>query len=180
MKVLVIDDSKVGRMYVERVLELDGHTTIAAGNATVAMQELMGEARFGAIITDLYMPDKDGDDLIREYRDKARAAGKDPDIPVILLTGSQDLARLAQVKQLGFYEIMNKPPDYNRLREILTEIEAGPVADKKADVLDPFRAMMGEMMSAITQSKDIETARNMRSRMVSAIAELEDHFPILS
>ena len=180
MKVLVIDDSKVGRMYVERVLELDGHTTIAAGNAAVAMEELMGEMRFGAIITDLYMPDKDGDDLIRDYRNKAKAAGKDPDIPVILLTGSQDLERLAQAQQLGFYEIMNKPPDYNRLRKILTEIEAGPVSHKKADALDPFRAMVSEMMSAITQTKDIETARNMRSQMMRAIAELEDHFPSLS
>ncbi|MCH7574895.1 MAG: response regulator [Candidatus Marinimicrobia bacterium] len=159
MNVLIIDDSKVGRMYVERVLELEGHTSIAAGNATVAMQELMGEVRFGAITTDLYMPDKAGDDLTRDYRDKAGAAGKDPDIPVILPTGSQDLARPAQVKQAGFYEIMIMPPDYNRLRKIPTDIEPGPVAGKKADVPDPFRAMMGEMMSAITQSKDIETAQ---------------------
>ena len=178
MNVLVIDDSKVGRMYVERVLELDGHTTIPASNATIAMEELLGnDVRIGAIITDLYMPDMDGDTLIQTYRSKAVKAGNDPSIPAILLTGSQDMNRLDQARTTGFYEIMNKPPDYQRLSELLSEIESGPHIEKKADLLDPFYAMVNEFMNAILHSRDTENAIKLRARMQKAIRDLEDAFP---
>ena len=63
-RILVIDDESAIRDSLKMTLEYDGYEVMTAESGAVAI-ELLGEARFDAIVSDLRMPDIDGAGLWR-------------------------------------------------------------------------------------------------------------------
>lgn len=81
-RILVVEDEPLLRMLVVETLAECGCLTVEAGSFAEALKELhkFGGELAGAII-DLGLPDKPGDDLIREIR------ASRPDLPILLATG---------------------------------------------------------------------------------------------
>jgi len=82
--VLVVDDETSVREFLQRILEKAGCRTLLAKDGLEAISIAGGEPALDLLLTDLVMPEMNGDELARRLRlDK-------PDLPVLYLTGFSD------------------------------------------------------------------------------------------
>jgi CheY-like chemotaxis protein len=65
--VLVIDDDEISLLILQNALEIAGHQTIITTNSTLAV-ELFNQHRPDVVVLDVFMPGKDGFELIKELR----------------------------------------------------------------------------------------------------------------
>ena len=115
LPLLVVDDSAVVRAKLLKLFSEAGHEVVAARDGVEAM-ELLGQTRFGVLITDLEMPNMDGFELIKAVQ----GAMETEDLPIIAISGHEELhARLHQIQ--GLYGMFHKP--WND-RELLKRVEA--------------------------------------------------------
>jgi CheY-like chemotaxis protein len=66
-KVIVVDDCKDQQEFLAGILRADGHNVQMACNARDALRAIQS-APFDMVLTDIFMPDCDGLELIREIR----------------------------------------------------------------------------------------------------------------
>jgi two-component system C4-dicarboxylate transport response regulator DctD len=100
--VLLIDDDEAMRRSTEQALELLGHRVRTFDTAEAAL-EVAGPGLNGVVISDIRMPGMDGMTLLQ------RLADRDPDLPVILITGHAEVALAVEAMRLGAYDFLEKP-----------------------------------------------------------------------
>lgn len=121
-KILIIDDLASIRLFLEQVLAKAGHTVRAAPDGRHGLAALR-EERFDLVITDLYMPESDGLEMLRE----ARATGL---LPRTIAISSQDsIMDLRPIaRHLGATEALLKPLDARQLIQTVDRVLATPLA----------------------------------------------------
>jgi len=115
--ILLVDDNDDARVTVARILEMAGYGVIQAPNAKVA-SALLKEQVPDLVITDIFMPEGDGFEMLNELRERQ------PKIPVIAISGGgtqQGLDVLAIAERLGAKKVLNKPFARRQLLEAITE-----------------------------------------------------------
>ena len=117
-RVLVVEDEMLIRMLAVDMLEDLGFASDEAGTAAEALQKLqVSGANYAMIFLDIGLPDKRGDELIKEVR------GFNPGIPLLIASGESkgDLkARLDSFAPIGY---LGKPYDQDRLTAALAALE---------------------------------------------------------
>jgi two-component system, chemotaxis family, chemotaxis protein CheY len=106
-QILVVDDDRVIRAMSVHLLESAGHNVAEAETGLQALR-LMREIKFEVLITDLFMPDMDGLELIQ----RVRATGAP--IRIIAISGGSALVGdkfLDLAGSLGADMILRKPID---------------------------------------------------------------------
>jgi two-component system, NtrC family, nitrogen regulation response regulator GlnG len=109
LPVLLVDDDPQVLHSTGIVLRASGLArvmTVDDGRAVVA---LLAEQDVGAVVLDLTMPYVSGHALLEQI------AGDYPDIPVIVMTATNDLETAVQCMQHGAIDYLVKPVDENRL-----------------------------------------------------------------
>jgi CheY-like chemotaxis protein len=81
IRVLLVDDSRITREMIRRLLEDAGFAMTTCGSAAEA-RELLEDASFDCLITDIEMPETDGLELTRRLRADARFE----DLPIIVVS----------------------------------------------------------------------------------------------
>jgi PAS domain S-box-containing protein len=112
--VLIIDDDADIRTLLSTALEKQGYQIQTAATGEIGL-ELANQLRPALILLDMRLPGMDGFSVLRVLKESGLTA----DIPVIAMTGSQELninAR-ARVLALGASDFIAKPFDMNRLVE---------------------------------------------------------------
>lgn len=105
MKILVVDDSKINRLFIKSILERHNHEIYLATNgldALIQIAELMPDV----IILDVMMPEMDG-------YEACRYISNNPDtqhIPVIILTSLDSMDDLVMAFNSGAMDFIRKPP----------------------------------------------------------------------
>lgn len=84
LTVLLVDDEEQVRLYLDRVLREAGYRTSIAKDGFEATRVAYAEGPFDVLLTDLLMPQMNGDELARRLRIMQ------PDLPVLYLTGFSD------------------------------------------------------------------------------------------
>jgi PAS domain S-box-containing protein len=102
--ILVVDDHEHVRNALVRQLELAGHTVIARSDGIQAL-EAVQQYTFDLILLDILMPGMNGDKVLAAL--KADAALRH--IPVIVISGDQDLDLVARCIELGAADYLGKP-----------------------------------------------------------------------
>jgi DNA-binding response OmpR family regulator len=124
MSVLVVDDSRNMRRILTQLLRSFGFVDIRyAGDGQAALEEL----RIGGVdiaILDWHMKPMNGLDFIRQIR--SEATSPDPFLPIIMLTGFSELARVKLARDCGVNEILTKPVSPEALYARLTSIVRQP------------------------------------------------------
>ncbi|MGH9835417.1 MAG: sigma-54-dependent transcriptional regulator [Blastocatellia bacterium] len=110
--ILIADDDRLIRMTLEAGLSLSGFRVSCARSGREAISAANGQ-QFDAIISDVYMPDGDGLEVLRELRITR------PEIPIILMTaqGSVDLA--VRAIEEGATDFIAKPFELESLASLL-------------------------------------------------------------
>ncbi len=117
LRVLVVDDSKMARKYLQRVLAQTGIEQMdEAENGAEAIECLRANA-YDLVVTDYNMPVMDGEALVSFIRESTDYAH----LPVLMVT-SEDESRLASVKQAGVSAICDKPFEVDEVRRLLVSI----------------------------------------------------------
>lgn len=100
---LVVDDDEAIRDVLVRTLEGQGLTCTAAASGREALEILHGAPEMALCISDIYMPEMDGVELLRRIR------ADYPDVAVMMLTGVSEVATAVTCLQLGALDYMAKP-----------------------------------------------------------------------
>lgn len=130
-RVLVVDDNADGRNSIRMLLEMEGFAVCVAANGREAI-ELHRRAPVDVVLTDIFMPEKDGLETIQEIR------ASNPSVRIAVMSGSQK-ARLETLKvvarELGVSKFLLKPIDPRVLIDTVKAL-AGLSAEE-GDVSNP-------------------------------------------
>jgi CheY-like chemotaxis protein len=117
-RILIVDDDESTRLVLRGCLEDAGYDVNCAGNGRAALDQLRAGKPPALILLDLGMPEVDGREFLERQRQDAAITG----IPVILLSGSPDLAEIAAAcKPAGYFR---KPFLYVHLLEAIRRLIA--------------------------------------------------------
>jgi CheY-like chemotaxis protein len=103
--ILLVDDNDDARVTVARILGMAGYQVTEAPNAKAATA-LMRKKLPDLVITDIFMPEGDGFEMLNEIR------ARDTRIPVIAISGggvTQGLDVLGIAERLGANKVLYKP-----------------------------------------------------------------------
>ncbi len=119
--ILVVDDEPDIRALVQEILEDEGYAVVVAENGEAARQSLR-ERRPDLILLDIWMPDRDGISLLKEW-------GEDEGLPcpVIMMSGHGTVETAVEATRLGAYDFLEKPLS---MAKLLLTIERALQADK--------------------------------------------------
>jgi DNA-binding NtrC family response regulator len=112
LRVLIVDDEGSVRDSLSRLLTARGHATVTAASAADALGHLHTE-QFDVMLCDVRMPVVSGIDLVPEVLDI------DPDLPVLMLTGVNDLATAKLALSAGAANYLVKPVELAELEDAL-------------------------------------------------------------
>jgi CheY-like chemotaxis protein len=101
-RVLLVDDNDALRRLFGRSLSRAGYTIVEVANGEEAMT-LVPEGEFDVVVSDVRMPDMDGVELLMAIHER------DPDLPVLLISGAPDLDTAMKAVKFGAFEYLAKP-----------------------------------------------------------------------
>jgi signal transduction histidine kinase/CheY-like chemotaxis protein len=138
--VLFAEDSKVTRSLICSWLNKGGYRVLAANDGQAAWERYCAAQDpfgFSLLVTDLDMPRMPGLELVERVR------GRDPQMPVLVLTASADVEALNRVLQLHVDEFLNKPFDskvlLERVRRLTAERKSRLVSRQFAETAQAVR-----------------------------------------
>jgi DNA-binding response OmpR family regulator len=164
-KILVVDDDPIFCEFARVHLSTPTASVDAAPNGEVALK-LLAHDRFDIVLCDLDMPVLDGFELLAKIRSDQRLS----DLPVIMLTGKEDIISIDRAYNLGATAFTTKPVNWRNLsyqiRYVLRNSKIGCELTKtsvdQADLSDFvmlswFRRKCSDGLNSILQS--IKTLR---------------------
>ena len=101
-RVVLVDDEEMIRLTVEQTLDLAGIEVAGFATAEAAMA-VLDRGHPGVVVSDVRLPGRDGLELLAELR------RRDPELPVVLITGHGDVAMAVAAMQEGAYDFIEKP-----------------------------------------------------------------------
>lgn len=118
LRILIVDDSKMSRNQIRRILEAMGIENITeAGNGAEGVQ-LINQHYFDLVISDYNMPEMNGQELV----DFIRQESGQPGLPVLMVTSESNENRLAAVQKSGVSAICDKPFTPETIQNLLQQI----------------------------------------------------------
>ncbi|EMI56782.1 response regulator [Rhodopirellula sallentina] len=105
MNVLIVDDSRVIRNMIARIMRTFGYETHEAGNGIEGLDQLAKLGEMDLILVDWNMPEMDGLEFIKAVRADADHAHT----PMIMVTTESEMDRMALAFMAGVNEYIMKP-----------------------------------------------------------------------
>ena len=107
LAVLLAEDNPINQIYVQELLEMDGHTVVVAHTGRRALEALRKQ-HFDVILMDIQMPEMDGLEATRVIR-ADQSGDFDPAIPIVALTAHALKGDRETFLRAGMNEYLSKP-----------------------------------------------------------------------
>jgi PAS domain S-box-containing protein len=137
MRVLLVEDNEINRLYATTILKNWGCITVLAENGFVAVEKVTSEF-FNAVLMDVQMPVMDGFEATKSIRSLVDADKKN--IPIIALTANATRKDYEKCLAEGMDDCITKPftPDdlfkvLNRYRPVAVTVPSPPISVEKKD-----------------------------------------------
>ncbi len=160
----------MGAMLLERHLGALGHQVVLARTGAEAIALLEQDEDVELILTDLDMPDMDGFQLI----DVLRAHEEWRDLPVVIASGSVDVATVRKATALGISQYLVKPIQRAQLEKVLALAAAdrkavriahdevmtrlGLDGESYASIVETFAELVGELVARLRAGQALEVS----------------------
>ncbi|HTV08766.1 MAG TPA: sigma-54 dependent transcriptional regulator [Candidatus Aquilonibacter sp.] len=120
--ILIVDDEPDIRESLEAILREEDYAITSAGTVAHA-RTLLRDADFDAVLLDIWLPDGDGLDLLREIREIHDTSSRDTQRPpapeVIMISGHGTIESAVRATKLGAYDFLEKPLSLDRTLLVL-------------------------------------------------------------
>lgn len=135
LPVLLVDDEEAWLNSFGLTLRSVGITNILTCNDSRQVMDLLRQQPVGVLVLDLTMPHLTGDELlamvVRDY----------PDVPVIIITGLDQVETAVSCMKLGAYDFFTKVAEQNRLTTgVRRAIELGMLRRENSSLKEHFFA----------------------------------------
>ena len=119
VRVMLVDDSKLARNHIRRVLNSLGLKNILEAENGATALTLLKDNTFDLVVTDYNMPEMDG----RELSEFIRFNPDTAHIPIIMVTSeSTSSLHMANIHQTGVNALCDKPFEVNEVRSMLVSL----------------------------------------------------------
>lgn len=163
--VLLIDDSRVMRKAISRILK-DDFTLLEAEDGEQGWEMLNANDQVQLVISDIEMPRLDGYELLQ----RIRSASTDlREIPVIVITGADDEATRRTALERGATDFVTKPVDATQLlprakAQVRSRMTARTLVEtrktlKEESTLDPLTRLCSRRYFLQRGTQDVAYAR---------------------
>jgi DNA-binding response OmpR family regulator len=118
-RILIIKNNDNLREVLCQLLKYEGYDVVDAPNGKAGMR-LLHEEHCDMVITDIFMPEKDGIEVIMELRDDF------PDVKIIAISGGGHIFQisfLSEAKKMGAHHILSKPFKPKEFLEAIRNLE---------------------------------------------------------
>jgi adenylate cyclase len=171
-RVLVVDDSRVNRLMLVRLLSSLGHEPVEAENGRLAIDHLRDPdgAPIDVVLLDLVMPELDGYHTLELLKaDPALAA-----IPVIVISDVDDLASVVRCIEMGAADYLPRPYEPSILRaRIGTSLENGRLVGMISRQRTALARFLSPQVAALVSSPEGEEMLvGHRRRITAAFCDL--------
>ncbi len=119
VRALVVDDEEPIRVLIERILKMNGFQTAVARDGVDALAVAEGIEVLDILVTDLMMPNMNGDELARRLREKR------PEVKVLYLTGYSDKLFADKMVLSDHEAFLDKPPSIEGLLQAVELLLTG-------------------------------------------------------
>lgn len=116
MSVLLVEDDRSVRRYLEVTLERSGYKVIAAEDGLAAMKHAVS-SQIDVVVTDAIMPQLGGRELARFFRANPKLSS----VPIVLLTGQENREAAATAENL-IDAFLFKPVRAEELRKCVSRV----------------------------------------------------------
>jgi two-component system chemotaxis response regulator CheY len=118
LQVLVVDDSRISRNHIHRILEaMDIEHIHEAVNGAAGLQ-MINQHYYDLVISDYHMPEMDGGELVEHIRSNSAQPG----LPILMVTSESNQRRLTAVQKAGVSAICDKPFEPTTLKRFMESI----------------------------------------------------------
>ena len=107
--ILIIDDEKSYLDLLKGLLVDEGFSDVVAETDPLNVIPILESRNVDLILSDIYMPQMNGLELLETI------AMNYPQVPVIMITATNDVKTALKAIELGAYDFITKPPDIERL-----------------------------------------------------------------
>lgn len=118
-KILIVDDSKVTRMVLKKIINMVGTDVdeiIEAGDGMEAL-ELLCSHQVDLILSDINMPNMNGMEMVAAILGNEKTR----DVPVVLITTHASDSRIQELCSQGVKKYIHKPFTPESIRDVLEE-----------------------------------------------------------
>lgn len=117
MRILVVDDSKVARAVLRKLLGEIGYSDVTEAADGVEAMECLDQGPQDLVITDWNMPNLDGMGLVKAIQDSEKS-----DVPVLMVSSESYFNRIVDVMRAGAEGYIRKPFTAQTLRAKIAEV----------------------------------------------------------
>lgn len=137
-KIYILDDERTFSTLLEANLGRAGEFDTRVFNDPLDCLEVMAEEAPDALLTDLYMPELDGTEVVRRIRETS------PHLPIFMVTGHGDIETAIEAIKAGANEYLLKPVNVTELRTLLLKaLEAKPLLEEATNLRRERRQKYG-------------------------------------
>lgn len=170
-RVLIVDDSRFVRTTFNRVLSASLAVREEA-DGEAAWQAIQGDPSIVMVLTDLDMPKLDGYELISRIRSSAQARIRE--LPVVVISGSQDEASKKRARDVGANDFISKSAD---APEVLSRIDnlLRLVKLKQSATHDPLTGTLTAHFLVTEGRKHYSSARRHGAQLSVMALRIDSH-----
>lgn len=164
--ILLVDDEPSIRWTMAELLRRAGYDVRAAQDFDGAL-EGFSAGRFEAAVIDIVLPRKSGVQLLSELRQR------DPDLPVIMMTGEPNLSLLPEIVRAGAYDFLPKPVTKEvLLKAVARAVERRHLSDEKRRLEEEIARHAEELEQVVAErTSELVRARNFLKAVLDSSVE---------
>ena len=131
---LVVDDNRMNRLLLGRVLEEQGHSIAFAENGREAL-ELIRAREFDLVLSDIEMPELDGYGVLAELKEDPHLR----DLPVIMTSTLDELDSVVRCIEMGAEDYLTKPVNPTLMNaRVKASLEKKRLRDQQRELISKF------------------------------------------
>jgi CheY-like chemotaxis protein len=115
-KILIAEDDRISQKLAAKIVEELGHTAFVSPHGTHASETLMANNDFDLLLTDIMMPEMDGQQLIKTLRGDQQFN----DLPIIIMSAVVGISDISNLLKLGATLFLAKPLEREELQDYIT------------------------------------------------------------
>lgn len=154
-KIFLLDDDDSIRHLLTSLLESEGYSIIACESAAKA-KKLVYEHSYSALVIDIFLPDLNGIEFIREIQDAGIVA------PIIIITGSSELNHAREAVRLKVFEYLVKPFKTHQFVQVIKtailhyelELQKKEIEEQKRKYQQELERLVDQKVAALRVSED--------------------------